>query len=212
MARIIFVGGGIVGLSAAHMLGTDGHDVTVIERDPSPPPDPEAAWNAWDRKGVNQFRMLHFFQPRFCEVMTKESPDIIDAMRSAGALEMNPFRDLPAEVTGGEQPGDERFTSVTARRPVGEAAIAAVVAKNPNVDIRRGAVVESLLTEPGANGIPNVVGVRTDAGDELRADYVVDAAGRRSTLPALLRDAGAREPVEEKEDCGFIYWGRHFQS
>ncbi len=41
MARIIFVGGGIVGLTAAHMLGTDGHDVTVLERDPTPPPEPE---------------------------------------------------------------------------------------------------------------------------------------------------------------------------
>jgi 2-polyprenyl-6-methoxyphenol hydroxylase-like FAD-dependent oxidoreductase len=69
-----------------------------------------------------------------------------------------------------------------------------------------------LLREPGANVNPMVVGGPTDDGDQLRADYVVDAAGRRSTLPALLRDAGAREPVEEKEDCGFIYWGRHFQS
>lgn len=212
MARIIFVGGGVVGLTAAHMLGTDGHDVTVLERDSAPPPDPEAAWDDWDRKGVNQFRMLHFFQPRFCELMTKQSPDIVDAMRDAGALEMNPFRDLPAEVTGGMQPGDERFTAVTARRPVGEAAIASVAATNPNVEIRRGTVVEALLTEPGAGGVPHVVGVRTDTGDEFRADLVVDAAGRRSTLPGLLSSAGAREPLEEKEDCGFIYWGRHFRS
>lgn len=212
MARIIIGGGGIVGLITAQLLGQDGHDVIVLERDPAPPPDPEAAWTAWDRKGVNQFRMLHYFQPRFCDVLTKESPAIIDAMRAAGALEMNPFRDLPAEITGGMQPGDERFTSVTARRPVAEAAIASVLEANPNVEMRRGTVVEALLTEPGPSGIPNVVGVRTDAGDELRADLVVDAAGRRSTLPAMLRDAGAREPVEEKEDCGFIYWGRHFRS
>ena len=212
MARIIFIGGGIVGLTAAHLLGADGHDVTVLERDAAPPADPEAAWESWERKGVNQFRMLHFFQPRFCELMTEAAPEIIGAMRAAGALEMNPFRDLPAEVTGGEQPGDARFDTVTMRRPVAEAAISSVVATNANVEIRRGAVVQALLTEPGASGVPNVVGVRTDAGDELRADLVVDAGGRRSTLPALLRDAGAREPVEEKEDCGFIYWGRHFQS
>jgi 2-polyprenyl-6-methoxyphenol hydroxylase-like FAD-dependent oxidoreductase len=212
VARIIFVGGGIVGLSAAHMLGRDGHDVTVIERDPAPPTDPEAAWNDWDRKGVNQFRMLHFFQPRFNVVMSEAAPELIDAMLEAGALDINPFRDLPAEITGGMQPGDEQFTAITARRPVGEAAIAGVLATNPNVTIRRATAVTALLTEPGASGIPNVVGVRTDSGEELRADYVVDAAGRRSTLPALLQGVGAREPVEEKEDCGFIYYGRHFQS
>ena len=57
-----------------------------------------------------------------------------------------------------------------------------------------------------------MIGVRTDAGDELLADLVVDAGGRRSTLPKLLADIGARAPIEEKEDCGFIYYGRHFRS
>jgi flavin-dependent dehydrogenase len=54
--------------------------------------------------------------------------------------------------------------------------------------------------------------VRTDGGDDVRADVVVDAGGRRSTLPALLVDIGAHAPIEEKEDCGFVYFGRHFRS
>jgi hypothetical protein len=46
------------------MLANDGHDVTVLERDPSMPPSPGMAWEQ-DRKGVNQFKMLHFFLARF---------------------------------------------------------------------------------------------------------------------------------------------------
>jgi hypothetical protein len=46
----------------------------------------------------------------------------------------------------------------------------------------------------------------------VRADIVIDAAGRRSMLPAWLGDIGARLPREEKEDCGFVYYGRHFRS
>jgi len=60
--------------------------------------------------------------------------------------------------------------------------------------------------------VPNVVGVRLDTGEELRADLVVDAAGRRSALPAMLGAVGARTPEEELEDSGFMYYGRHFRS
>ena len=75
MGRIVFVGGGIVGTCAAMMLANDGHDVTVLERDPASPPQPENAWDDWDRRGVNQFRMVHLFAPRFRALLDSELPD-----------------------------------------------------------------------------------------------------------------------------------------
>ena len=213
MARIIVVGGGIVGLGASLMLARDGHQVTVLERDPALPPDPEAAWEGWERRGVNQFRLLHYFQPRYRDVMDSNAPDVIAALLDAGALVVNPCRDAPAEVTGGFREGDERHDAVTARRPVAEAAIARVVAATDNLEVRRGVGVLGLSTgDATAAGVPHVVGVRTDGGEDLRADLVVDAAGRRSTLPAWLTNIGAQPPVEERADCGFVYYGRHFRS
>jgi 2-polyprenyl-6-methoxyphenol hydroxylase-like FAD-dependent oxidoreductase len=47
-------------------------------------------------------------------------------------------------------------------------------------------------------------------GLTLRADLVVDCAGRRSALPAWLRAVGARGPAEERADCGFVYYARHY--
>ena len=47
---------------------------------------------------------------------------------------------------------------------------------------------------------------------DLRGDVVIDAAGRRSTLPTWLTDVGAQPPVEDRADCGFVYYGRHFRS
>ncbi len=117
MGRIVFVGGGIVGTCAAMMLANDGHDVTVLERDPTPPPPPDTAWDEWDRRGVNQFRMLHFLLPRFREVAEAELPGLTEAMVAAGALKMNPLAGIPDELTGGWRETDSRFDTVTARRP-----------------------------------------------------------------------------------------------
>jgi hypothetical protein len=59
---------------------------------------------------------------------------------------------------------------------------------------------------------PHVVGVRTESGEELRADLVVDATGRRSPLPRWLEAAGAAPLHEEAEDSGFVYYTRYFRS
>lgn len=208
----MFVGGGFVGMCAATMLANDGHDVTVLERDPAPPPPPDTAWDVWDRRGVNQFRLMHFLLPRFREVADVELPGLTKEMVAAGALRMNPLVDVPDQFTGGWRDGDERFESVTARRPVAESVVAAFAATTSGVTIRRGAAVAGLLTSAGSDGIVHVHGVRTDAGDDITADLVVDASGRRSSVPGWLREAGSPGPKEEIEDSGFVYYGRHYRS
>ena len=212
MGRIVFVGGGIVGTCAAMMLANDGHDVTVLERDPTPPPPADTAWDEWDRRGVNQFRMLHFLLPRFREIADAELPGLTEAMVAAGALRMNPLAGMPDEFSGGRRDGDERFESVTARRPVGESVVAAMAAATPGVTIRRGVGVAAVLTGAATDGIVHVTGVRTEGGEEVPADLVVDAGGRRSAMPTWLRNAGSPGPNEMIEDCGFVYYGRHFRS
>lgn len=204
----------MAGQTAAMLLAKDDHAVTVLERDAeAPPASIDEAWAHWERRGVNQFRMLHFFLPRFRDVLQRELPEVIAAIDANGALRYNPVFEMPVEFSGGIRDGDERFESITGRRPVIEAAVARAAAAAPGVDVRRGAAVRGLLTDSDANGAaPHVRGVVTEDGDEVRADLVVDAGGRRSALPRWLADIGARRPVEELEDCGFVYYGRHFRS
>jgi 2-polyprenyl-6-methoxyphenol hydroxylase-like FAD-dependent oxidoreductase len=151
--------------------------------------------------------------PRWRTEIEAELPEVLTELVTRGGLRFNPLTSLPDEVTGGCRPGDERFDTVTARRPVLEGAVAAVARRTPEVQIRRGVAVSGLSTSGhGRSGIPHVTGVVTEHDGTVAADLVVDTGGRRSSLPAWLDAIDARQPTEEREDSGFVYYGRHFRS
>jgi 2-polyprenyl-6-methoxyphenol hydroxylase-like FAD-dependent oxidoreductase len=207
MARIVVLGAGVCGLAAALMLRRDGHDVTLLERDPAPvPASTEDACERWERAGVTQFRQAHFLQPLGRSVLDEELPDVRDALLAAGAVRFDPLRLMPPWIADRRpRPGDERFVTITARRPVIEHTLARVAQEE--LDVRRGVEVERLVS----NGVPRIAGVRTATGESLLADLVVDAMGRRSRLPAWLADAGACSMHEESERSGFLYYTRFFR-
>lgn len=213
MARIVITGAGVVGLGTAMLLAGDGHQVTVLERDPISPPEPVEAWERWQRPGLNQFRLPHFFLAGFRSVVDAELPEVSGALRAAGALRLNVIGDAPREMTGGWRDGDDCYELLTGRRPVVEAVIATQAAATRGVEVRRGTAVTGMVSGASAlPGVPHVTGVRTKDGESIPADLVVDMSGRRSALPDWLSEIGARDPAEELEDSGFVYYGRHFRS
>jgi 2-polyprenyl-6-methoxyphenol hydroxylase-like FAD-dependent oxidoreductase len=214
MAEIVITGAGLNGLSLGMLLARDGHQVTVVERDAAPPPsETDALWNEWERRGVNQFRMLHFMLPRWRKLMETNLPEVLDELGSRGGHSMNIVSALPTEISGGWRAGDEVFDVVTARRPVLEAAVGATAAETKGLEIRRGVAIAGLVTTSRRpDDPPQVAGVITEAGETLRADVVIDCCGRRSPLPAWLAAIGTHPPAEEREESGFIYYGRHFRS
>jgi 2-polyprenyl-6-methoxyphenol hydroxylase-like FAD-dependent oxidoreductase len=214
MADVLIVGGGVVGMGLGMLLARDGHAVTTLERDAQPPPASEAeAWESWERKGVTQFRLPHLFLARYRQILEEELPDVVRAIEGDGALRFNPLRDAPEFLTGAPRQGDDRFEMLSGRRAVTERSVASVAEQTPGLTIRRGVAVDGLVTGPDAvSGIPHVVGVHTTDGEVIRADLVIDCAGRRSALPAWLAALGGRPLIEEVEDSGFIYLGRHYRS
>ncbi|HEY2263994.1 MAG TPA: FAD-dependent monooxygenase [Streptosporangiaceae bacterium] len=213
MARILILGAGLGGLSTAMLVALEEHQVTVLERDPAAPPPPEhtdAAWEGWQRRGVNQFRLPHFMMPRWWSLLRTELPDVRSPLEAAGARHLNTVAELPVARRGPMRDGDERFDTVTARRPVLEAALSAAAAA-AGVTIRRGVTVTGLTTDGNAD-TPRVTGVLTENGAAITADLVVDCGGRRSVLGSWLQAAGARRPAEERADCGFVYYARHFRA
>jgi 2-polyprenyl-6-methoxyphenol hydroxylase-like FAD-dependent oxidoreductase len=223
VAEILVLGAGLCGLSTAMLLACDGHQVTVLERDPAVPPSAEQAWEAWERRGVSQFRLPHVMLPRWRELMERELPEVLGEVLAAGGLRLNTLAMLPEPRRGPLRDGDERFATVTARRPVLEAAVAGLASRTPGVTVRRGVAVTGLLADPPApgqaarsgvalGGVARIRGVLAAGGQALRADLVADCCGRRSPLGSWLAAVGAPRPAEEREDCGFVYYGRHFRS
>ena len=212
MASIVVCGGGVVGHLAAMLLARDGHQVTVLERDAAPPPPAPDVWDRWLRPGVGQFHQPHTLHPRFRLILDEELPGLVDRLSSAGCVWLDYLRLLPPLVRDrSPRDGDDRFRAVTGRRPIVEAVVAAAAADD-GIDVRRGVSAISLLTAPGiVPGAPHVCGVRTSDGEELHADLVVDAMGRRSKLPEWLEAAGGEPPLTESEECGFVYYSRYFR-
>jgi 2-polyprenyl-6-methoxyphenol hydroxylase-like FAD-dependent oxidoreductase len=161
---------------------------------------------------VAQFHQPHNLFPRVRQVLDDDLPGLTDELVAAGCTWVDYVAVLPPSIEDQTpRSGDDRFRFPTGRRPVVEAAFARAAENHPGITIRRGTAVAGLRVGAEARaGTPHVDGVRLGAGNELGADLVVDAMGRRTKLAEWLAGLGARPPHVESEDSGFVYYTRYF--
>ncbi|HWJ82325.1 MAG TPA: FAD-dependent oxidoreductase [Nocardioides sp.] len=180
--KTLVIGAGPVGCFTAIGLARRGHDVVVVDRDPGPPDE-----GAWQRIGVMQGASPHAWRGQVVRTMLAETPDVVDALRAAGARVA-------------EMPGMPGFvTAMFARRPLFERVLRETAQAEPRLRWRTGHAESLLLTDD------RVRGAVVD-GDPVWADAVVVAAGRSSKLGDELRG-----PVEGGS-CGTSYIFRPFRT
>jgi 2-polyprenyl-6-methoxyphenol hydroxylase-like FAD-dependent oxidoreductase len=203
---VVVIGAGVAGLGTALALGRDGHRVTVLERDATPLPEGPADAFWWDRRGAPQVRHSHMFLARLRNVLRDSYPDVREALLAAGATELTVGEMLPVGMDTTPQPGDEDLAMIACRRTTFEWVLRSKVLEQDHVTFRDGVVVEGLLTDG-----TRVTGVRTNQGEEISADVVVAANGRRSEFPRWVREAGLGDIEEITEDTGIVYWSRFYK-
>lgn len=196
----VVIGGSMAGLLAARVLADFFTTVTVIERDElSERPEP--------RGGVPQGRHAHALLLRGQDTICRLFPKVREELLAAGATQVNMGRDVKWHHFGvWKCRYHSALDFISASRPLLEWTLAERVRQIPNVKLRHGWAVDSLLFDG-----QRISGVRVhrrddlEIGERLHADLVIDASGRGSKIPQQLRALGFECPTESavRIDVGY---------
>ncbi|MDO8288934.1 MAG: FAD-binding protein [Parvibaculum sp.] len=213
--KVLILGAGIAGLNAALALHRPGREVIVIDRD-APPPETSAdeAFDSWDRRGVGHVRHSHAFLARLHNIIRDNYPELLKDLLDAGCREIKFYENMPVEKQAAyvPVPGDADLTILTSRRTTLELVMRRYVARQPGVTFMPSTLVRSLILEQ-QGAAKKVLGVNIENADgarELRADIIVDAAGKNSQAIEWLREAGATIS-ETSAPAGIVYFTRHYR-
>ncbi|MCA6296111.1 MAG: FAD-dependent oxidoreductase, partial [Phenylobacterium sp.] len=144
---VAVIGAGMAGLWTALALAPTGRRVTLLDRDPPPPPgDADEAFTDWAHRGVTHLRHSHAFLARLRGIIRDEHPALLEALNAAGCRELG----LDGMLTDRHRkrwtprPEDADLVVLTSRRTTLELVIRRYVEAMPNVEIRSEAFVEGL--------------------------------------------------------------------
>ena len=202
------IGGSVAGLASGIALARRGWTVTVVERDVAPDTDDgDEAFMVWDRRHVPQFRQPHTFSARSRNLLLAHIPEVVDWLLADGIEETNLFKLLaPPELWSDE---DDAYTGLWTRRPAFELAIRRIAEVEPGLTILAPAAVGGIGVDSTRRPI-HVTGIELADGTPLPADLVIDAAGRRTPVPAWLAEHGVDVPCD-LQTCGAVYYARYYR-
>src|SRR5262249_40078806 len=148
--RVIVIGGGIAGLSAALAMHAKGFSVALIERDPAPPADFDLdAPSTWRRRGAPQVPHPHFLMGGLRNLIYAHHPTLVDALVEGGVWELA-FADTLHPVAKANYralPNDAQLTAFVSRRSTLEFVIRRYVESLADVTVLADREVDRLLID-----------------------------------------------------------------
>jgi 2-polyprenyl-6-methoxyphenol hydroxylase-like FAD-dependent oxidoreductase len=201
---VVIIGASIAGQLAAHVLARHFERVVMIERDTLP-------GGAAVRRGVPQGVHLHFVPGAGTVALAALLPALGANLESDGAHHFDYGQGARVYTPNGPlQPFHSTLFIRTCTRPLLEWHVRKIVAVEPRITIRDSTEVVRLVADEGARTITGVV-VRSADGDEtVRADLVIDAAGRQSKAAQQLAELGCGEAERIVVDPRMGYVTRYY--
>ncbi len=206
----VVLGGSVAGLATGLFLARQGVPVTVFDHDESvgrPVGDPSTADV---RRSTPQAAHSHIFLSRLRTLLAERAPDVLQSLRDAGAHEIAMADGRPDALVGEPLPRGDELVALAVRRSVFEAVVRDAARAQDGLDLVAGRSVQGLTYGEPLDGIPVVTGVVLDDDTEVAADLVVDASGRRTSVPSWLAEVGV-EPATEVVECGIAYVSRFYE-
>ena len=205
MGTALVLGGSVIGSALALQLARSGWRVQVVDDEFDLFCGPDVALRP--RPGAPHTVHAHGFMARALYELATRLPDVRDDLLDAGAPVVTLEQLVSPLRYDGGRPGDDALTSLRVRRITLDRVIGAALAREPGIERVVGRAA-GLLYDVGS--VPVVHGLVLRDGRELRADLVVDAAGRRSPVTGWLDAIGAA-PSERVDRCRVRYYSRHFR-
>lgn len=207
-ARVVVIGGSVAGLATALFLARRGVPVAVLDQDPDAAPD---ASGDEVRRATPQAAHSHIFLSRLRLLLEERAPEVLDALRDSGTHEIAMADGRPASLVGADLPRTDELVALAVRRSTFEAAVRSVVARTPGIELVAGSAAAGLAFAPPSDVVPpRVEGVVLADGRTLAANIVIDASGRRTSVPGWLAEVGVELPTEVVP-CGISYVSRFYE-
>ena len=203
----IVVGAGIAGLVAAKALSSYFGIVTVLDRDDLPS-EPIA------RTGTPQARQIHVLLRGGLDALVDFFPELETELERAGAVRVRVGSQALLELPGFDPfpRRDLGFDFLSMTRPLLEFVARRRIEKQSNIALKSHCRVTQFLKSPDRSA---VTGVRYDdadgRGNELAADFIVDASSRGALTLALLDKIGLPRPLETEIGIDLHYATAMFQ-
>ncbi|CAN5440384.1 hypothetical protein BH10ACT1_BH10ACT1_33870 [soil metagenome] len=206
----VVLGGSVAGLATGLFLARQGVAVTVFDHDETvgePVADPATAEV---RRSTPQAAHSHIFLSRLRTLLAERAPDVLQALRDAGAHEIAMADGRPDPLVGEPLPRGDELVALAVRRSVFEAVVREAARAQEGLELVAGRSVHGLAFGEPLDGIPVVTGAVLDDGTVVEADLVIDASGRRTSVPSWLAEVGVDPPTEVVE-CGIAYVSRFYE-